>query len=547
MAARGSSAIEQARNHYRRKAWSRAFAAFVAADGAIALEPEDLERLATSAYLIGRDDDYLQALDRAHRAYIQCGERLRSARCAFWLALRLFLRGEDGHATGWFARAERLVEAEDERCAERGYLLLPVAQRHLNVGEFEAAYSTAAAAGRIGERCAEPDLIACARHLQGRTLITQGQIAPGLALLDEAMLAVASGDLSPVMTGLLYCSVIEACQQAYAVGRAREWTFALFDWCEQQPEMVSFTGTCLVHRAEVMQFNGAWEEAVAEARRASERCLQAANQQAAAAASYQAGEVLRLRGEFAQAEQAYRDASRRGREPQPGLALLRLAQGRVAAAASAVRRVARTTEARLRRLGILPAYVDIMIAAGDAPAAREACNELEELAADIGAEAVDAMAAQARGAVELADGDPRDALQAAQRAWSTWQRLGAPYQAARSRVLIGWACEALGDHDGAALELDAAGAVFERLGASPDLRDLDSLRQRSSPIGGRGLTQRELQILRLLATGKTNRAIASELSLSERTIDRHVSNIFAKLGVSSRAAATAYAFRHHLV
>ena len=538
---------ERGRDFYRQRAWSEAFHAFAAADQSAALDAEDLELFAMAACLIGRDEDYLSALDRAHHAHLQSGATLRGVRCVFWLALRLLFRGEAGRATGWFARAQRLIECESGECAERGYLLLPVAEQHLRAGDSQAGYADASRAAEIADHCGDADLLACARHLQGRALIHQGEMARGLAFLDETMVAVASGNLSPMVTGLMYCSVIDACQQIYAISRAHEWTTALAQWCDEQPEMVAFTGTCLVHRAEILQLHGAWDDAIVQARRACERGGTMASGGAIAAACYQLADVHRLRGEFAEAEEAYRKASEGGFDPQPGLALLRLAQGRKDAAASAIRRVAGVATGRRERTNILSAYVEIMLATGDIPAADEACRDLEQIAERLENEVVGAIAAHARGATDLVRGDAYAALGSLRRAWHVWQRIDAPYLAARARVLIGLACRALGDEDGTALELDAARATFEKLEAAPDLATVDSIRQAEPLTSSHGLTRRELQVLRLVATGKTNKNIASELVLSEKTIDRHVSNIFTKLSVPSRAAATAYAYRHQLM
>jgi ATP/maltotriose-dependent transcriptional regulator MalT len=538
--------LEQGRACYGRRAWADAYQALARADQAAQLAGADLELLAMSAYLIGRDDDYLAALDRAHQAYLHAAEGARAVRCAFWLGLRFLFRGETGRATGWLARAQRLLEREKRECAEAGYLLLPVAEQHLDDGDCEAAYTAAARAAGIGERFEEPDLIACARHVQGRILIHQGNVERGLALLDEAMVAVTAGELSPLMTGLIYCSVIEACQQVHALSRAREWTFALAQWCEGQPEMVAFRGVCRVHRAEVMQLHGAWREAMEEARRARE-LSQGVNRQAVAAAFYQQAEVHRLRGEFTAAEREYQSASQWGSEWQPGLALLRLAQGRTETSAAAIRSALSAATDRFQRARLLPAYIEIMLAAGDLEAARGACRELEQTAGSIDTGVLGAMIAQACGAVDLAQGDARSALASLRRAFEAWQRIGAPYLVARVRVLAGLACRALGDEEGARLDLDAARALFEQLGAAPDLARLDSL-TRIAPRGhGHGLTPRELQVLRLVAAGKTNRAIAADLRLSEKTVDRHVSNIFTKLDVASRAAATAFAYEHQLI
>jgi DNA-binding CsgD family transcriptional regulator len=310
--------------------------------------------------------------------------------------------------------------------------------------------------------------------------------------------------------------------------------------------MLAFTGVCRVHRAEIMQLRGAWQEAIEEAGRACERA-QGVSRQTAAAALYQQAEVHRLRGEFAAAEEAYRDASRGGLEPQPGLALLRLAQGRSDAAVAAIRRALGATADPLQRTKLLPAYVEIALAAGDLEHARTACRELEEIAASLDTAVLGALAAHARGAVELAEGDAHAALGSLRRAFEAWQQIEAPYAAARMRELIGLACRALGDDDGGELELEAARAGFEQLGAAPDLARIESLIRGALAERPHGLTRRELQVLRLIAAGKTNKAIAAELFLSEKTVDRHVSNILTKLDVSSRVAATAYAYEHKLI
>jgi DNA-binding NarL/FixJ family response regulator len=537
--------IQQGRDAFGRRAWAEARELLARADRDSPLGAEDLERLATASYLVGRERDYLHCLERAHHAHQEGGDALRAARCAFWLGLRLLLRGEAGRATAWLARARRLAEGRE--CVEQGYLLLPVAERHLDEGDGAAAQAAAADAARIGERFADADLVACARHLQGRALIGQTRVQEGLALLDEAMLAVTAGELSPVVTGLIYCSVIDACRHAYALGRAREWTSALSQWSELQPQMVAFTTACLVHRAEIMQTRGAWTDALAEARRACERSQLGIDTRPPAAAFYQQAEIHRLRGESAPAEEAYRSASQGGADPQPGLALLRLAQGDRQAAAASIRRALRTAPDRLRRTRLLAACVEIMLSAGKAGEAREACAELEEIARSHDTGVLGAMAATARGALELAEGAPQRAVASLRRAGQAWQQLDDPYEEARVRVLIGLACRAMGDEDGGRLELEAARRAFAQLGAAPDLARIDALAQGEAPGRAPRLTPRELQVLRLVATGKTNKAIASQLSLSEKTVDRHLSNIFTKLDVPSRAGAVAYAYEHKLI
>jgi DNA-binding CsgD family transcriptional regulator len=539
--------LERGRACYGRRAWAEAYDALARADEVTPLGADDLELYAWSAALNGHDEELLGVLERLYNARADAGEYIAAAHMAFWLGFRLVGLGEMGRASGWLTRAQRLVENEGRECVVRGYLLLPLVHRYLHGGDYDAAHAAAVEAIEIGEGCGDRDLAAFARNLQGRVLIRQGRVEDGLALLDEAMLAVTAGELSPLITGFIYCNVISCCQQVYALNRAREWTSALADWCQTQPQLVTFTGACLVHRSEIMQLGGDWAEAIEEARRASARFTRPMDHEVAADAFYQQAEIHRLRGEFVEAEDAYRQANQLGREPQPGLALLRLAQERRDAAASAIRRVVGATADRLQRTRLLPAYVEITLALGEIDEARVVCQELDEIAEGLGTEVVGAMAAHARGAIQLAEGDAQAAAEQLRRAFHVWQKLGAPYLAARIRVLLGSACHVLGDEDGALLELDAAREVFERLGAVPDVARVDALVKKPKTGRPHGLTPRELEVLRLVASGKTNKAIAKELSLSEKTVDRHVSNIFVKVNVASRAAATAYAYEHDLI
>lgn len=535
--------LELGREHYGRRAWGNAYQALLYADQATALHPDDLERLATAACLSGHEAEFLRILERQYRVYDELGDHARAARCAFWLALTFLSRGATGQSNAWTSRGQRLVEDHD--CAERGYLAVAVAEQQLREGHADAAAATAGQAVAIGESFGDADLMAAARHVQGRALIDQGHVVAGLKRLDETMLAVVAGELFPIMTGLIYCSVIDTCRKVYALGRAREWTSAFSRVCDQQPEMVAFSWSCLVHRAEIMQLQGAWPDAMTEACRAGERA-QRAERKRPGAALYQQAEIHRLRGDFAKAEDAYRSASELGCEPQPGLALLRLAQGRTAAAGAAIRRLTGATNDRLRRAGLLPAHLEIMLAIGDLEEARRARDELGTLADAFDADVLRAVVAQADGAIALAGGSARVALDPLRWAFDLWERLEAPYEAARARVLIGHACRALGDNEAAGLELEAAKSVFERLGARPDLARLNTPKMLVQRASGNPLTARELQVLRLISIGRTNKEIAEELCLSERTIDRHVTNILTKLDVRSRTAATAYAYDHKL-
>jgi DNA-binding CsgD family transcriptional regulator len=531
--------LERGREAFAVRAWPRARECLERAHEEEPLDPGDLELLSIVAFMLARDDDSASWLELAHLRHLEDGETLRAVRCAAWIGMNLASRGQIGPASGWLGRAHRLLEGEGE-CAERGYLLLPELFRHEAAGDFAEAAAVAEEVVGIGERFGDRDLFALAAHGQGHMLIRCGRVREGLALLDEAMVAVTAEELSPIVTGIVYCGVILACNEVYEVQRAREWTRALADWWALQPEMVAFTGRCYVHRAEILQLDGSWRDALEEAHRAGERFIATGNP-AAGLARYREGELLRLQGEFARAEEAYREASGFGWEPQPGLAQLRLGQGRSDAAVSAIRRAVEAATAPLDRARLLPAFVEIMLATGDVESARRSCLELEELATGYESPMLGAIVASARGAVHLAEGEPRAALVSLRKAGETWHALDAPYEIARTRVLAGQACRALGDEEAAVLEHDAARSIFERLGARPDLARLEQ------PTSSHGLSGRELEVLRLVAAGKTNREIAAALVISEHTVARHLQNIFAKLGLSSRGAATAFAFEHDLV
>jgi DNA-binding NarL/FixJ family response regulator len=539
--------LERGRDSYAREAWTDAYEALSAADNLAPLGAEDLERLATAAYMIGREADYLDALERAHREHLDAGRELPAVACALWIGVTLAIRGEMAPAGGWLGRGRRLLDRTEADCVERGYMLLPTIFEQKASGDWEGAAAIAGEAVAIAERFRDSDLFALSVHEQGHILVQHGRLREGLPLLDEAMVAVTAGDLSPIVSGIVYCGVILACREAHEVRRAREWTAALTRWCERQPDLVAFTGRCLVHRAEILQLQGDWAEALEETRRAQERCRQAENDAAAGEACYREGEIHRVRGEFEAAENAYREASRRSREPQPGLALLRLAQGKTEAAAGAIRRVLDETTAAGLRAGVLPAHAEIMLAAGELEAARDASRELDVLAEGHEDTALGAVAAETLGRVALAGEDPHGALAQLRAAARTWLSLDAPYDAARTRVLLALACRELGDEDTAALELEAAQATFEELGAAPDLARVDALPVTAPAANRHGLTDREVEVLKRLSAGATNREIAAELVLSVRTVDRHVSNIFTKLGVSSRAAATASAHEHRVL
>jgi DNA-binding CsgD family transcriptional regulator len=534
--------LERAREANSRRSWLEAHELFSRADEAEPLQASDLELLSLVTLMLGRDDEAVAFLQRAHHRYLEQGETLRAVRAATWIGINLAMRGAVGPATGWLGRAQRLLEQVPGESAEQGYLLIPLVFQHEASGDFEGAAAVAGEAAILGQRFGDPDLFAIGLQGQGYMLIKAGSVQEGLALLDEAMVTVTTGDLSPFVTGIVYCGVILACQEVFEVGRAREWTLALSDWAERQSDLVAFTGRCRIHRAEILQLGGSWADALEEACRACERLVETGNLSAAGVAYYRHGELLRLRGEFAAAEEAYRQASRFGWEPQPGLAQLRLAQGKCDAALAAIRRASAEIDEPLKRAALLPAHVEIALAADELEEARTAAGELEELARRYETPMLDAMLAHARGAVALAEGDERAALSTLREAQRIWLELDAPYEVARTRALVARVCAALGDSEAATLELESAREIFSELGAGPDLRNL-------APISAEtyGLSHRELEVLRLVAAGKTNRQIAAELVISEHTVARHVQNIYAKLGLSSRAAATAFAFERELV
>jgi ATP/maltotriose-dependent transcriptional regulator MalT len=533
--------LEAARAAYAERSWLEAYDAFARASAAEPLAPEDLELRATTARMLDRDDEAVEILDRAHQGYLERGEIPRAAYCAGWIGMTLFYAGAVGPAGGWLARAHRLLEDVPEETAVHGYALLPTVFRHEAAGDLEAAVTAAAEAVEIGRRHGDPELMAIAIHAQGHMLVLAGRVTEGLALLDEAMVTVTTAELSPFVVGIVYCGVILACQAGFEVRRAREWTLELTRWVEQQRDLVAFTGRCHVHRAEILQLGGSWSEAFEEARLAAERLMKAKNP-AAGLALYRLGELLRLRGEFAAAEEAYRDASRNGWEPQPGLAQLRLAQGKRDAALAAIRRACAEVTEPFKRAALLPARVEIALAADELDEARTACLELRELADQYESAMLDAIAAHAEGAVALAEGDASFAAARLRHAHHIWLELDAPYEVARTRELIAHACSALGDAEAGMLELETARELFEQLGAAPDVARLTM-----RPGPDYGLSPRELEVLRLVAAGKSNRAIASTLVISEHTVARHLQNIYAKLGLSSRAGATAFAFEHELV
>jgi DNA-binding CsgD family transcriptional regulator len=547
MGAVSADVLRQARESYARRAWGDAYAGYQAATADADFELDDLECFAIAAHLLGRSEERLEILARGYREALRVGNHTRAARFAFWAGHPLTVAGRVSEASGWFTRARQLLADQDRECAEHGYLLIPQGVEQLFAGDSAAALATSTAAQGIATACGDLNLLAMTQFLRGRALVRCGRIAEGMAVLDEVIVAVTAGEVTPMEVGNFYCGVLEACHEVLDLRRAREWTGALSRWCESQPDLVPYRGPCQVYRAEVMQFYGSWSDAYEEAQRACEWLSLSVSPEGPADAFYRIGELHRLRGGYAEAEDAYRQASRLGRRPEPGLALLWLAQGRPDAARSALQRALDEEMQLGRRAGLLDAYIQVLLAQGDVLSARTRAGDLREIATVLGAPLVRALCLTAEGTASLAEHRPREALEPLRRAWMEWQRLEAPYDAARARLLIGCAYRELGDHDSAAMELDAARWVFQQLGALPDLVRVDALASGSAaPAVPGGLTLRELDVLRLIAAGQTNKEIGATLVISEHTVARHVQNMLAKLGCSSRSALAAFAVEQRL-
>lgn len=541
--------LELGRQAFASREWNEAYRQLSAADAHLRLEPADLELLAQAAWLIGRDADAHALFRRAHHVLVDSGERWRAARWGFWLSFHALLAGDIAQSTGWFARIQRLVGGRAAG-AEQGYVGVLSGLRQMAQGDTEGACASFEQAISLGDRFEDRDLLAFGLLGRGQALIQSQRVSEGVPQLDEAMIAVATGETSPMAAGVVYCAVIVTCQRIFDLQRCREWTQALHEWCAAQPDLVPYRGECLVHRSEILQLQGAWSDAMSEAERAIDACSERTGN-LAGRALYQCGELHRLRGAFDRAEEMYREAGSRGIEPQPGLSLLRLAQGDVAAAGAAMRRVVGESGRRqgpggamAARPQVLRACVEIMIAAGEMDGARAAAAELEAYAAETNAPFLRASSTQASGAVLLAEGKAQAALPLLREAWMAWEQLQAPYETARVRLLIGRACHGLGDEETARGHYEAAARAFERLGAAP------AMAEPGMPVEGRNadrvdqLSGRELQVLGLVAKGLSNREIAARLFISEHTVAGHLSSIFGKLGVNSRTAAAAFAFEH---
>lgn len=536
--------LHRAREAYERREWVATYRALSDLDEAD-LKPDDFMALATTAYLVGRRNDSVQALQRAYQAYLDQGDTLGAVRAACALTLTLFMGGEVAVGGGWYARAERLLDEVEEDPVERGHLCDVALIGHVLKGEFAEAFAIAPEITDYGRRYGDPDLLALGVHAEGRLMVHSGQVAQGLQRLDEAMVGVMAGEVSPVAAGRVYCSTVETCQEVSDLGRASEWTHALATWCDAQPGLVAFTGQCAVHRGQLMRFHGAYLDALEELARAVERYTLAGGDPALGLAHAERGDVLRLLGEYATAQEAYDEAVRFGNQAQPGRALLWSAEGRVEPAASAVRRALGEVGDPVHRSQLLPGAIEVLLAAGADDEAAELAEELAGIAESFGCAALRAAAEAASARVELARGDAQAALATARLAIREWAALSVTYEVSRCRVLVGRALRLVGDEESAAAELTEARKTFAELGAAPAEREAAALLGRAETPGG--LSPREVEVLRLVAAGKSNPQIAAALVLSEKTVARHLSNIFVKLDVGSRTAAAAFAYEHHLV
>jgi DNA-binding CsgD family transcriptional regulator len=530
-----------------RHAWADAFAILSNGDRRHPLAPDDLEALAVAAHMIGKDLESDDLWARAHHAWLSGGDVPRAVRCAFWLGVDLVVSGQWAQSAGWLARGRRLLQMKQQSSVEEGYLLALEGLQSYLTGDAVHANAVAEEALTFATRFRDPDLLAFALVTMGESLIRLGEADEGIRLLDEAMIAVTAGEVSPIASGLAYCAVIAACQEIFDLRRAREWTAEMSRWCAAQQEQVPYRGVCLAHRVEIMRLQGDWADAVDEANQACQWLGSLPAVRSVDAAYYQLAELHRLRGEYGEAEQAYRKASGFGHTAQPGLALLLLAAGDTGAAERAIRTALDGARDQGTRCRILPAFVEVMLAAGAIELARTAAMELAAVAEKLQAPLLIAVSEHMTGAVLLAAGEARSAQAVLGHAVTTFRELDAPYDAARARLLIGLACRETGDEVTARLEIEAALSLFRELGAAPDLLRAEELALKATTRTASLLTSRELEVLRHVAVGKSNRAIADDLFLSEKTVARHISKIFVKLGVTSRSAATAYAHQHDLV
>lgn len=475
------SPLQAGREAIARHAWREAFDLLSAADAVAALDPEDLEKLAEAAWWTGRLQHCIESRERAFAGYQKRGETRRAAKVALDVSHDYFGKLAHSIGAGWFNRAERLLQAEGD-CAEQGYLSMFHAMSMLPMGDFDGAIIASKRTLDIGMRFGDRDLQAYGLTLKGMALVKRGDVPAGLALLDEATVAAVSGEVGPMASGIIYCMAISATAALADYERAGQWTEASRKWCERQ-SIAGFPGVCRVHRAEIMRLRGSWAEAEQEARRALNE-LQNFNLEFAAEGFYEIGEIRTRMGDLEEAKDAFRQAHELGRDPQPGLALLYLAEGNVEAAASALKSALDDPSLdRLRRCRLLTPQVSTALATGDFETARAAVEEAESISESYGSTVLKACSLLVRGELQMAEGDHAAAVQNCRQSWRLWKEADLPYEGARARVALAVALRANDDEAGAELELRAARSTFHKLGAVLDLRRVMDLLGEEVAVG----------------------------------------------------------------
>ena len=464
------------REAFGRRAWPEAFELLERADAQQPLSARDLEDFATAAFFAAKGDRRVEIKERAHQAYLAESEPERAAFFALSAAAEHLLRGRVSIATAWARRAEPLLEGIPEGYAH-GYLALVRSDLARLRGDLDAAQALAEEGVGIGRRSTDPDLRATALTTLGSLKVTTGSASEGIALLEEAAISAVTGELSPITAGITSCQMIAACRDLTDYQRAQEWLDATDRWCERQ-EVSGFPGICRVHRAELVALKGGWDRAEEELRQATSELQAFAAAPPMADGLYTIGEIRRLRGDTAGAEEALREAHALGRSPQPALALIRLSEGKVAAAMASIESAVREQVAdQWARARLLAAQVEIAIAAGDVAQARSSVEELGRIVAGYESPALAAGGHESLGRVLLAEGDGATAVTELRAALKAWREVGAAYEVARVRLALSRALSATGDEDDADLELRAARDGFARLGAGPDLATVDRLVQ----------------------------------------------------------------------
>lgn len=505
------------------------------------LSGADLDLLADALFWLDELEESVAARTAASKRYEADGQVDEAAMAAWRAFYEHWLVGETVVGRSWLERCRALVA--DPKSVAAGWLAIADADVAMSEGDLEEAIDRASKSVRIGEKTGDPDLLSMALQALGRAEIIDGRDAAGVGRLDRAMIMVIGNELAPLYTGWVYCNVIATCHSIADLRRANEWSEAALKWCDTLRDGRLYPGLCRVYAAELAALRGDWGDADQQARHACELLL-AHDERYAGAAHYTVGELARLRGRFDDAEEYYRRAHRLGYLPQPGLGLVRLARGEAGAAVGSLRSALDPGPgAPLPTAQLLAGLIEAAVAAGDADAMSLGLARVDELVSPDPGGAVAAIACSARAWAAASRGEVGRAIEGMRRALDEFHHLQMPYEAARERTRIGVVAERMGDDVTARLEFDAALDAFHRLGAEWD----SSLVEERLGAASLPLTDREIEVVRLVAGGLTNRQVASELFLSEHTVARHLGNIYTKLDIGSRAAATAWAYDHGLI